>query len=60
MQVVTGSLEKGGIRCLPVENVPKSIYVQYTPERSNHWKKLISKCNRSIPVHLQLEEKICY
>ena len=37
LQLITSSLEKGGIRCLPVEYVSKSCNVHITPEWSNQW-----------------------
>ena len=36
-----GSLEKGGIICLPVEYVSKSSNVHQTPERNNQWNQVI-------------------
>ena len=38
LQLITGSLEEGGIRCCSVENVPKSSNVNGIPERNNQWK----------------------
>ena len=38
LQLITSSLEKGDIRCLPAEYVPKSCNVNVIPERSNQWK----------------------
>ena len=65
LQLITGSLEKGGIRCLPVEYVPKSSNVHIIPEWSNEWDRVIqrkplrykfskseSKWNNSICVYL--------
>ena len=65
LQLITGSLEKAGIRCLPVENVSTSSNVHIIPEWSNQWNKVIrwkslryefSKCkskwNNSICVYL--------
>ena len=39
LQLTTSSLEKGDIRCLPVENVSKSSDIHIIPEWSNQWSK---------------------
>ena len=65
LQLITRSLEKGGIRCLPEENASTSSNVHILPEWSNQWNKVIQrkslrcgfkklklKWNNSICVHL--------
>ena len=65
LQLITGPLEKGGIRCLPEENVSRSSNVNIIPEWSNQWNMVIQwkssrsefskwelKWNNSICVHL--------
>ena len=42
-----GSLEKGGIRCLPVESVSKSSNAQIIPKRSNQCSVDEKICSRN-------------
>ena len=47
LELITGSLEKGGIRCLPVESVSKSSNAQIIPKRSNQCSVDEKICSRN-------------
>ena len=62
MQLITGSLEKGGIRCHPEENISTSSNVHIIPEWSNQWNKVIQwKFLRSVfsKCKLKWDNSIC-